>query len=203
MIVFLGLLHLSAARAALVGFSPDSQNVALGSPASVDLVVSGLGDDILTGFSLEISYDSSILGFQSFTVGPGPTELDPLGLFPVGFLSSGAEISAGIVAVSDLSPAPDLILPVLQPNSFVLGTLEFDTLAAGTSALTISFAQLAGEIGISGFPRDLQTELQSGSIDVEVSVIPVPAAVWLFGTALIGLIGFGRRRKTISRLQPG
>ena len=25
--------------------------------------------------------------------------------------------------------------------------------------------------------------------------VPVPAAVWLFGTALIGLFGFGKRRK--------
>ena len=29
----------------------------------------------------------------------------------------------------------------------------------------------------------------------DVSPIPVPAAFWLFGTALIGLAGFGRRRK--------
>jgi hypothetical protein len=28
-----------------------------------------------------------------------------------------------------------------------------------------------------------------------VSAVPVPAAVWLFGTALIGLVGFGKRRK--------
>jgi len=28
-----------------------------------------------------------------------------------------------------------------------------------------------------------------------VPQVPVPAAVWLFGTALIGLVGFGRRRK--------
>ena len=28
-----------------------------------------------------------------------------------------------------------------------------------------------------------------------VSNVPVPAAVWLFGTALVGLIGFSRRRK--------
>jgi len=27
------------------------------------------------------------------------------------------------------------------------------------------------------------------------AVVPIPAAVWLFGTALIGLIGFGKRRK--------
>jgi hypothetical protein len=30
-----------------------------------------------------------------------------------------------------------------------------------------------------------------------ISVVPVPAAVWLFGTALIGLIGFGKRRKSV------
>ena len=33
--------------------------------------------------------------------------------------------------------------------------------------------------------------------DDQTSVIPVPAAVWLFGTALIGLIGFGKRRKSV------
>lgn len=27
--------------------------------------------------------------------------------------------------------------------------------------------------------------------------VPIPAAVWLFGTALIGLVGFGKRRKPI------
>ena len=31
----------------------------------------------------------------------------------------------------------------------------------------------------------------------QVSAIPVPATVWLFGTALIGLTGFAKRRKTV------
>ena len=30
---------------------------------------------------------------------------------------------------------------------------------------------------------------------VMASVVPIPAAIWLFGTALIGLVGFGKRRK--------
>ena len=38
--------------------------------------------------------------------------------------------------------------------------------------------------------------LESGSvIGTPVSPVPVPAAVWLFGTALIGLVGFSKRRK--------
>ncbi len=34
-----------------------------------------------------------------------------------------------------------------------------------------------------------------GSYLVQTSVVPVPAAVWLFGSGLIGLIGFARRKK--------
>ena len=35
----------------------------------------------------------------------------------------------------------------------------------------------------------------TGSVD-GVSIVPVPAAVWLFGSGLIGLIGVARRKKT-------
>ena len=30
---------------------------------------------------------------------------------------------------------------------------------------------------------------------LSVSAVPVPAAVWLFGSGLIGLIGFAKRKK--------
>jgi hypothetical protein len=36
---------------------------------------------------------------------------------------------------------------------------------------------------------------RAGEIRGQVNVIPVPAAFWLFGTALVGFIGFSRRRK--------
>jgi hypothetical protein len=35
--------------------------------------------------------------------------------------------------------------------------------------------------------------VQSG----DVSAVPVPAALWLFGSGLLGLVGFGRRRASI------
>jgi hypothetical protein len=34
-----------------------------------------------------------------------------------------------------------------------------------------------------------------GSALVRLSAVPVPAAVWLFGTALLGLIGFSKKRR--------
>jgi len=33
-------------------------------------------------------------------------------------------------------------------------------------------------------------------VDIVTTVIPVPAAVWLFGSGLLGLVGIARRRKT-------
>ena len=36
--------------------------------------------------------------------------------------------------------------------------------------------------------------VQSGDV-ANASVVPVPAAVWLFGSGLIGLVGFARRKK--------
>ncbi|MCP4463211.1 MAG: hypothetical protein GY819_10490 [Planctomycetaceae bacterium] len=32
---------------------------------------------------------------------------------------------------------------------------------------------------------------------VRVTVVPVPAAIWLFGTALIGLVGYGKRKSKV------
>jgi len=32
-------------------------------------------------------------------------------------------------------------------------------------------------------------------LDIQVNAVPVPAAIWLFGTALVGFVGMSRRRK--------
>jgi hypothetical protein len=34
-----------------------------------------------------------------------------------------------------------------------------------------------------------------GSVSAAPSAVPVPAAAWLFGSALVGLAGIGRKRK--------
>jgi len=44
------------------------------------------------------------------------------------------------------------------------------------------------DIGLQGFD-------QLGYNFTSVTLIPLPAAVWLFGSGLLGLIGIARRRK--------
>ncbi len=46
-----------------------------------------------------------------------------------------------------------------------------------------------------GFWSEIQSDLVLTDISSAVSPVPIPAAVWLFGTALIGLVGFSKRRK--------
>lgn len=47
-------------------------------------------------------------------------------------------------------------------------------------------------VAITGFTLDLSA---SGAIsDIEFSAVPIPPAVWLFGSALLGLAGVGYRR---------
>jgi hypothetical protein len=53
-------------------------------------------------------------------------------------------------------------------------------------AITAANAAISGLRGAYGF-----------TIDTTVAAVPVPGAVWLFGSALAGLIGYGRRKTAV------
>jgi len=77
------------------------------------------------------------------------------------------------------------------PNTF----LAANPLPAGFPAdlhyMTLWGANITESLGESLYPGStVGMDLRLG-----LSAVPVPAAFWLFGTALIGLLGFNRRRK--------
>ena len=56
-------------------------------------------------------------------------------------------------------------------------------------------------LGFTGF-GDWTTDSASAPFNAVadvgvVGVVPIPAAIWLFGTALLGLVGFSKRRKAL------
>lgn len=75
--------------------------------------------------------------------------------------------------------------------------LEFLFNATGGDALGL-YSGLGGIIlSGTGFGGSFANDFGSNPFGAmaDVGVVPVPAAVWLFGSALLGLIGYNRRRK--------
>jgi hypothetical protein len=64
---------------------------------------------------------------------------------------------------------------------------------------TISFNAVAGQvysIFLGGYRNGLWMDTNDGyKLSVTQSAVPVPGAVWLFGSALVGLVGAQRRKK--------
>lgn len=50
--------------------------------------------------------------------------------------------------------------------------------------------------GVQAYDYQYQSYYAFAVRDGQVGVVPVPAAVWLFGSGLVGLLGFMRRRNT-------
>lgn len=77
-----------------------------------------------------------------------------------------------------------------------------DQVTIAGMAYAVSEGYAGGANGIGSFfvaaGNALRVEFNNEQFYVsgmKVSAVPVPAAVWLFGTALAGLLGFGRRRR--------
>jgi hypothetical protein len=94
------------------------------------------------------------------------------GAFDFGFQSLGA--------VGDWAYTPPLV-PVGEGDKTYCLTTDF-------SAPTTCIDSIADSTG-----RELLT-LSSTNVTVASTVVPVPAAVWLFGSGLIGLVGISRRK---------
>ena len=56
------------------------------------------------------------------------------------------------------------------------------------------FYDMSGQFDLLCAPDNCISQLYS-TFAPSTSPVPVPAAIWLFGSALIGLVGFGKRRK--------
>ena len=101
---------------------------------------------------------------------PTPATWDPLVIEPDNFLSNDGYYDA-LALSAGIAPG----------NSLGIFSVRFDYLGGGTPGSQYF------EI-VDSFTFDL---LDSG----QTSPVPVPAAVWLFGSGLIGLIGVARRKK--------
>jgi len=170
----------SAVHAASISFSNTSVTAGLGDLITFDVLMDFTGDSTLGG-GTDIFYDASILSYQSFDFSTTTLALD-----------------------SDFSRSPDVLFNELEGLAFgnfnglsgpgVVGTLTFQVVALGDA--TLSMAETDNALAGGGFISATTYDSQVVSFGTaSVSAVPVPAAIWLFGSGLIGLIGVVKRKQ--------
>ena len=122
---------------------------------------------------------SSIIVSNDITNGPYGTvsTLDAGGIWSIS-LNSGGTILDSLGSVALLSAGNGLALG--SGNLIVLGDINM----------------LDGPGNSGGFLKEDNGVLFQNAIEYSVSAVPVPAAVWLFGSGLLGLVGVARRKKS-------
>jgi len=124
--------------------------------------------------------------------------LDAAGLF--GALPTAAT-STTISGVGAL-PASDGINKGKYPiGASPMATTTFDTNFNSNPGCAMTASCITGDDGVGGSPMDngpfpgFNANFDITSVHVtSVSTVPVPAAVWLFGSGLLGLVGVARRK---------
>ena len=127
-----------------------------------------------------------------------------------GDIISGTNLIRGGIPIFDVqsaTPASDgLPYSSYDPatDSYEVGTLNQGPAPLAVTTLNTSVASLEDD-GIGGSPMidgpfpglNVNFDIGSGnSLTVlSVSTVPVPAALWLFGSGFIGLVGVARRKK--------
>jgi hypothetical protein len=179
--VLLGFTATAPAEAITIIFDPVSQNVALGNPAGVDLIISGLGDlsaPSLSAYDLDISFVPTILSFNNVVYG---NQLDIFGLgFPIQWTTSGS----GTINLTELSLNTPSDLDTYQLGSFTLATLYFDTIGFGNSPLNVSINALGDALG-----DPLTANVDSGWINVTdgSQSVPEPSSLILIASGVFAL----------------
>ena len=184
--LFLGavLYGISPVHAASVSFSDTAVTANVGDTITIDILMDFTGDPTLGG-GTDIFYDDSVLSFQSFSFGTTTLTLD--GAF---------------------SRLPDDLPNKLEGMAFgnfgglsgpgTVGTLTFQAIAVGD--ITLTMADTSNALAGGAFTSAISYGPQSvsfGSSEVSITNVPVPAAVWLLVSGLLGLTGVARKRKTV------
>jgi hypothetical protein len=198
MVLALGGALGSVGASAEPTLSVGSASVGVGGATTVDLSISGLTPGPALGaFDVTLSFNPSLLGLKSETFGDpvlGGDQLDPEGFGVFSNVITGS----GSVELQDLSFDDSSALTSLQPSSFTLGTLTFNALAAGTSALTASNVILSDPSGsaISAITDDgTLTVMGSGTTPPASAPEIDPASAASGLTLLLGMLAVIRGRR--------
>lgn len=185
------LLTISTAAQSAITLSldPANQEALTGSSFDVRLIIAGLGGGgppSLGTFDVDVSFDPSILSFNTATFGD-PLLGDQLDL---GGLGSVIEVTSkdGTINLFELSLDSAADLDTLQTAGFVLATMNFKALTTGSTVLTPSVKALGDALGDPLMADSIRPAVAT------VSPIPEQTPVALIAAGLLVVIGLAKVR---------
>ena len=171
------LLASLSANAVSLDLLPASSSVNLGDPVQVELRISGLGEGTapsLGAYDFLLAFNPVVLGFGGFTFGD-PVLGNQLDLVGFGTVAGFDGATPGQLSAFEISLDLAGDLDALQAASFALGTISFNTVGSGVSALRFTSGVWSDATG-----NPLTVQLGSSSIRVPEPVsggLMVAAAV--------------------------
>ena len=183
---FATLLMASQANAATVQISPANDTIVVG--GSFELTIRGIDFALTNGGGFTLTWDANSLHL-------GSTELQiQTELFNNGLGGNSVFITQGLLDV----------IRVVSPTLPLSGNFNFTTLfftaVSPPRGTEISFIAQSASAWVDENNVELAPELQPNYVGASITittpegVVPVPAAVWLFGSGLIGIVGLARRK---------
>ena len=215
------LFFAGSVQAVVLDFKPSSLGVAQGIHDSVSISNGGITANI-TAFTITNNGAGSITGTTLLSGGTGVFVASETSK-SIG-VTSGSE--TGNLDGGDNAADPDegllfafnkqVILDFIDFDSFsVSGGDDFNLTVDGVLVLFGINSSSVSPLIMAAAPGSPTDEFRFNNIigtnflfwaddvndsfridTIEVSAVPVPAAAWLFGSALIGLFGFSRRKKS-------
>lgn len=173
----------SPGHALLIEIIPGAASYEVNDEVTVDVMVGDLMGELVGAYDLGVGYDSTFLTF-------GSTSFDV-------FLDGPDFSIQGDLAGSDTVNVFETSLGLLENQDgftdFRLFSLSFTAISAGVVDLSLDLFELGGFFG-----EPLEASLFGTQIVINdnVAAVPVPPALILFMSGLMGLVGLQRRKRS-------
>jgi hypothetical protein len=153
----------------------------------VDLGYFAAGSYLITG-----SGTVDLMGDGTFTMNPDglPVSVVTAPNYYSYFNPSGSYTADGDYGPAGTNAKIGALIGTL--SSTPSGWNDWFLIGYQTQVTLSSASHIYASVNDTYYPND------TGFFEVNVSPVPVPAAVWLFGSGLVGLVGFNRKRSQSS-----